>query len=196
MQIKQINIPVDTKIHKWRLRTKACVFIMNAGHGGIGGRNGLKELILSIRFIKSPIKLIIRSQNPIIDKYEDPRVEYVVGDLSYEDLFTVGDVFVYPDKFGGSCLPLQEAFASGMLVMATNRYPSNKWLPNEPLIPIKGYKRERISVEFDSAIVDPKDIAKCIDDWYDKDITEYSLAGKKWAKDNSWDNLKKQYEAI
>lgn len=183
-------------VHKWKLRTRACTFVMNAGHGGLGGRNGLQELIDSIKYIDSPIKLLIRSQNPIPHRYEDPRVEYVVGDLPYEELFTVGDVFIYPDKFGGSCLPLQEAFASGMMVMTSNRYPNNVWLPQEPLIPIKGYKKEKISIEFDSAIVDPKDIARQIDLWYNKPIEKYSLAGKQWAEENSWAALKPLYEQL
>lgn len=195
MEIKRINIPVDTKIHQWKLRQNARVFVHNCGHGGIGGRNGTKQLIEAMKYVKSPIKLIIRTQ---IVGFEcsDSRVEIRIGDFHYETLFDEGDVFIYPDKFGGSCLPLQEAFASGMLVMASNRYPSNMWLPKEPLIPIKGYKREKIAVEFDSAIVDPHDIALCIDRWYNKNITEYSLAGKKWAEENSWEKLKPIYEKI
>jgi hypothetical protein len=65
------------------------------------------------------------------------------------------------------------------------------------MIPIKGYKKERIAEKvFDSAIVDPQDIATTIDFWYNKNITEYSLAGKKWAEENSWEKLKPKYEEI
>ena len=78
--------------------------------------------------------------------------------------------------------------------MSTNRYPFNTWLPNELLIPVKGYKKETIAVEFDSAIIDPKDIAETIDRWYNKDITKYSLMGKEWGEKNNWSNLKKEYE--
>jgi hypothetical protein len=191
-RVKVINVPVDVK---WKKRTKAKVFIHNAGHLGIHGRNGTNELIAAIPHIKSDIKLIIRSQVPLRE-YKDPRVEYQIGDFPYEELFNEGDVFVYPDKFGGSCLPLQEAHASGMLVMASNRHPSNLWLPNEPLIPTDGYKKDQIVGIIDSAIVNPLTIARTIDYWFEKDITKYSLLGKKWAKENSWAKLKPEYEKI
>lgn len=193
--VKVIPVPAPKEI-KWRIRTVARTFVFNAGHGGIGGRNGTAELVEALRYIKSPIKLIIRTQFDNI-KCDDPRVEIRVGDFDYETLFDEGDVFVYPDKFGGSCLPVQEAHSAGMLVMASKRLPHTEWLPNEPLIPIKEYKKEKIAQkEFDSAIVDPIDIANSIDYWYNKSITEYSLAGKKWAEDNSWEALKPIYEEI
>jgi len=190
---KHINVPVPDEV-VWKERKKAEVFVHNAGHGGLHGRNGTKELVEAMKYVQSPIKLLIRTQFDNV-KCNDPRVEIQVGDLPYEELFSVGDVFVYPDKFGGSCLPLQEAFASGMMIMASNRHPSNLWLPNETLIPIKGYQKLKIYREFDAAIVDPQDIARTIDEWYGKDISKFSKAGKKWGKLNSWPILKKEYEA-
>lgn len=192
--VKVINVPVPKEV-TWKLRKKARVFVHNAGHGGIGGRNGTKELLEAMQYVTSPIKLIVRTQ---FDRYRcsDPRVEIRVGDFPYETLFSEGDVFIYPDKFGGSCLPIQEAHASGMAVMASDRLPLNVWLPPEMLIPIKGYKREKISTEFDSAIVDPKDIASMIDLFYNQNIEKFSLAGKEWGEANSWEALKPKYEAI
>ena len=186
-----VTVPVDTS---WKLREKALVFVHNAGNGGLGGRNGTKELIEAIPHIKSPIKLIIRTQGslPIIT---DPRVE-VRGSCKYEDLFSEGDVFVFPEKFNGLSLPLQEAFASGMLVMAGNRFPMNTWLPNDPLIKVDSYRKERIAVEFDSAVINPIDIAETIDKWYNQDITKFSLLGKDWGEKNSWNKLKEVYETL
>lgn len=192
--VKVVNVPAPKEI-KWKLRENAKVFVHNAGHGGLGGRNGTKELIEAMKYVESPIKLIIRSQVPVV--CNDPRVEVRIGDFPYDSLYKEGDVFIYPDKFGGSCLPLQEAHSAGMAIMASDRLPSNTWLPKEILIPIKGYKKERIAEKyFDSAIVDPIDIAKCIEMWYNADITNLSLAGKKWAEENSWDKLKPIYEAL
>lgn len=194
LPVQVINVPVPDEL-KWRKRKRARVFVHNAGHGGLKGRNGTKELLEAMQYVKSPIKLIIRTQTLEL-KSKDPRVEIRYGDFPYETLFNEGDVFIYPDKFGGSCLPLQEAHASGMMVMASDRHPSNTWLPQEPLIPIAGYKPERIWRDFASAIVDPKAIATAIDVWYDKDITEFSLDGLEWREENSWARLKPKYEAL
>jgi glycosyltransferase involved in cell wall biosynthesis len=159
----------------------------------LGGRNGTREVTQAMQYVKSPIKLIIRSQVPI-QEINDPRIEYRIG--TFEDIWNEGDVFLFPEKFNGLSLPLQEAYASGMLVMAGNRHPMNLWLPNEPLIPIKHFKRNRISVEFDEAIYDPIQIAETIDLWYNKNIESFSLLGKKWGQENSWDVLKAKYLKI
>lgn len=193
--VKVIPVPAPKEI-KWRKRIRARVFVHNAGHGGLGGRNGTKELLEAMKYVKSPIKLIVRTQNPSF-KSSDPRVEIRTGDFPYETLFDEGDVFIYPDKFGGSCLPVQEAFSAGMMVMASARIPHTDWLPNAPLIPVKHYTREIIVEKiFDCAVISPIEIANAIDKWYNKDITEYSLAGKKWAEENSWEVLKQKYEKI
>lgn len=183
---ERCTIPVDAK---WRKRDKALVFVHNAGNGGIGGRNGTKELIDALPFITVPFKLIVRSQIPL--KVNDPRVEVRIG--TFDDIWSEGDVFVFPEKFNGLSLPLQEAFASGMLVMCGDRFPMNTWLPNEPLIKVDGYKRDKIAVPFDSAIITPREIAKSINLWYNKDIGHYSLLGKEWGNKNNWESLKEFY---
>lgn len=180
---KRIQIPVDIK---WRERTRARLFVHNAGNGGLGGRNGTAELIEAFKYIKSEAKLLIRSQVPISCK--DPRIEVRVG--TFDDIWTEGDVFIFPEKFNGLSLPLQEAFASGMLVMATDRFPNNEYLPLDPLIPIEGYHKERIAIEFDCADLSPEKIAVWIDAWYHKDITNFSEMGKEYNKTNSWTNQK------
>jgi hypothetical protein len=193
MIIKQLTIPVDTKKIQWKLRTNASVFVMNAGNGGLGGRNGTKELLEAMQYVKSPIELIIRSQVPIKET-NDPRIKYEIGDC--KDLWGVGDVFIFPEKFNGLSLPIQEAFASGMMIMCGDRFPMNNWLPTEPLIPVKKYKKERIAVEFESAVFDPQDIAKTIDSWYNTDITRFSLLGKEFGEKNNWPNLKEIWKEI
>ena len=187
---KLVQVPVNVKHVK---RLKACTFVHNAGNGGLGGRNGTKELLEAIKHVKSPIKLIIRSQIPI-KQVDDPRIEYRIG--NFNDIWSEGDVFIFPEKFNGLSLPLQEAFASGMAVMAGDRFPMNTWLPQEMLIPVAGYHKERIAVEFDCADYDPKDIAQKIDEWYGKDISYLSLLGKEFNEKNSWKTLKETYEKL
>lgn len=190
MELKQITIPVTAT---WRLREKAHVFVHNAGNGGLGGRNGTKELLEAMKYVISPLRLIVRSQVPI-QQYRDSRIEYRIG--TFDDIWSEGDVAVFPEKFNGLSLPMQEAYASGMLVMGGARFPMTEWLPNEPLIPVASYKKERLAVEFDSAQYDPKQIAETIDSWYGKDIISFSLKGKEWGEENSWKNLKPIYEKL
>ncbi len=185
-------IPVPVSV-PWRLREKAQVFVHNAGNGGLGGRNGTKELIDAMTHVKSPIKLIIRSQVPI-KGVTDPRIEVRVG--TFDDIWSEGDVFIFPEKFNGLSLPLQEAFASGMMVMAGDRFPINTWLPKEPLIPVEEYEMTKIARDFKMAKYSPVDIALSIDAWYNQDISQYSLLGKKFGEENSWTQLKPRYLSI
>lgn len=199
-----IPVPVDNVIiDNWRLRERAEVFVHNAGNWGLMGRNGTAELLHSIPLIKSPIKLIIRSQKRIPPEYneflEDPRVEVRIGECPYDELYKEGDVFVFPEKFNGLSLPLQEACASGMLVMCNNRFPMNTWLPNEPFIPVRDFRDNRISprlLPFKEAIVTPGDIAGTIDKWYNQDISEFSLEGRDWGVRHSWKYLGTRYDEL
>lgn len=193
--IEYIPVPVDVE---WRERDRAKVFVHNAGNGGLGGRNGTGELITAMEYVKSDIELIIRTQTPALMPHtrDDPRITFRLGTRPFDELYAIGDVFIFPEKFNGLSLPLQEAFASGMLVMTTNRYPNNAYLPTDPLIPVKEYTKERISVDFDAAVLDPVEIAKTIDEWYDAPITDYSYAGKQYGIDNSWQNLKPRYDTM
>jgi hypothetical protein len=173
------TVPVEVP---WRQRNRAHTFVHNAGNGGLGGRNGTREVIEAWKHVQSPAKLILRSQIPV--EADDPRIEVRVG--QFDDIWDEGDVFIFPEKFNGLSLPLQEAYASGMLVMAGDRFPINTWLPKEPLIPVEEYVKDRISVEFESARYNPLVIGRKIDEWYGKDISEYSRRGKEWAESNTW----------
>lgn len=194
---KFLPIPVQVP---WRLRKFARTFIHNAGHGGYRYRNGTPELVDAMKYVRSDARLLLRGQanEPQIQKLfrrieKDPRIEITLGDVSDDELYHNGDVFVFPEKFNGLSLPLQEAYASGLLVMASDRFPMNDWLPKQPLIRVIAEEPEKIAVRFFKSVISPLDIAKKIDEWYNRDISAYSLAGRRWAEDHSWERLRPKY---
>lgn len=190
-----VPVPVDVDKVPWKKRERCQVFVHNAGHGGLKGRNGTQELVKAMEFVKSGARLSIATQSRG-EVRATRNIEVIEGTLPYESLFKDGDCFVFPEKFNGLSLPLQEARASGMLVMCGDRFPMNAWLPREPLIPVAGYRKNKIGppyLEFDEALVEPRDIAATMDVWYDKDISEYSEQGREWAERMSWANLKPKY---
>lgn len=189
-EASRVNVPVDVP---WKLRERARVFVHNAGNGGLGGRNGTKELLEAMRWVKSPIRLILRSQRPV-EAPSDPRIDLRIG--QFDDIWEEGDVFVFPEKFNGLSLPIQEAFASGMAVMASDRFPNTEYLPREHLIPVAGYTTEKIARPFECAVIHPEAIAEAIDRIYDTDIAETSRKGLAFANENSWQALKGRYEEL
>jgi hypothetical protein len=207
-----ITVPVEVP---WRHRSRARVFVHNSGTIFSFFRNGTMELLQALPLVKSPIKLILRMQ----DRFEasrfqrharrddvplctellaaaeaDPRVDLRIGTAPWEGLWEEGDVFIFPEIYNGLSLPLQEAYAAGMLVMAGDRYPINTWLPKEPLIPVSHYEwGSDFSIPVRHAIFRPRDIAERIDEWFDADIESFSHRGRSWAQENSWDALREAY---
>lgn len=208
-----VFLPVPVAQGTWKQRTKALRFLHNAGHIGSRNHKGTVELMRAMEFVKSPLTLTIRSQNvaglsrltaTVPKILQDRRVSIEPGEVPYESLFDGYDVLVAPEKYNGLSLPLQEARAAGMLVMASDRYPTNTWLPTcdvslrDTLIPVDRYDRAvtcRGHLEFDEAVIDPKAIAETMDSWYGQDIRDYSMGSKTWAAGQSWEVLKSKYLA-
>lgn len=198
-----IPIPVNPPT-PWRQRTRALRFVHHAGHGGLRGRNGTIELVKAIPFIISEAIVEISTQDMKVFRGHEaemrhPKIKLIPSPQDRAGLFSEADVFIFPEKFNGLSLPLQEARASGMLVMSTDRFPLNTWLPQEPLINVRSYNQACISGRchnFEEAVIEPADIAAKIDEYYNSDITAYSDSGKQWAFENSWDVLKPRYVEI
>lgn len=200
-----IILPVN---YNWRLRKTAEVFVHNGGYLGVQGsdgilREGTEIVIRAMAYVKSPLKLIVRSQEEVSSNLQkimarDKRIEYVLGTVPYDILYATADVAVGAQKWNGCSLPLQEAFASGALVINTDRYPVNRWLPREALVAPSRTVKHCLGrcLEFDESIVNPTWLADKIDRWYGRDITQQSLAGKAWAQENSWAVLKPHYQRI
>jgi glycosyltransferase involved in cell wall biosynthesis len=194
-------VPVQPHIIH-HLHEKAETFVHNAGHGGLMGRNGTAELLEAWQYVKSDAKLLVRSQRPLLGDlgiFKHSRVEKRIGYFSQDSLWKEGDVCVHPTKWDGLSLPIQEAFASGMPVVTGDRFPMSSWLPREPLIPIREYRRNRVSPrmnEFDEAIYDPKDIAATIDRLYGTNIADLSIQGLRYKEANSWQAIGPSYRKV
>jgi len=194
---KFIPVPVDVP---WESRLKAHTFAHSAGYIGLNGRNGTLEVMQAMRHVKNQIDMLIRAQtdelNQVIDKCpdirDDPRVTIQIGHVPYEELRQGIDVCVAPELFNGLSLPLQEARANGQLVISVNRTPANEYIPEESLVTPTGFEQTKAhgrARTMSKAIIDPKDLAAMIDKWYGQELGNYSLSGKYWAEDMSWESL-------
>ncbi len=198
-----VPIPVPPDV-QWTQRTRAVNFLHNAGNLGLRGHKGTLEILKAVQHVKSQeFRLVVRAQdvtslraviNQVPSVERDPRVTIQYGDTPREMLFSPDhDVFIMAEKYNGLSLPLMEARAAGMLVVTSDRFPTNTWLPTWPLIPVKEYSRHRVGGpynEYDEARVTPEAIAETIDKLVGADTAEYSLDGKKWAEETSWKRLK------
>ena len=194
----QLPCPVNTDRVWFRKRKKANIFVHNAGHGGLLGRNGTDIFINAIPLVKNPkARFIIRSQTEISLPYNDPRVKVQIANFKeYWDLWDLeGDVFVFPHKFDGLSLPVQEALASGMPLITTEMHPFDKWLPSEFLVPAEKTQEIRISRMITASFVSCETLAARIDAMVGKNIEEQSMLAGAIGEELSWRNWRKMYIA-
>jgi hypothetical protein len=201
-------LPVPVQGVPWRLRTRADVFVHNAGNGGLNGRNGTRELYQALPLLKKPTRLVLRYQErpieelptyPTTVKIGQATVQCLPGTIPQEDLYTVGDVFVFPEKFNGLSLPMQEAYASGMMVMGSFRYPMTEWLPIDCLIPVQGVKHQALYPRLNvigQATIHPSLIAETMDRWNGELIAWHSQSGREYAEKHSWEVYRSRYQAF
>lgn len=201
---KFLPIPADNDFI-WSQRTVAKKFLHNAGNIGSRNHKGTLELLKAIPLSKTPFQMTIRCQDarglkrliasaPEVE--HDARIQFFFGPIARRDLFKDHDVYVAPEKYNGLSLPLQEAFQSGLVVMTTDRYPINTWLPQTPLIPRASTQQVRVMaghLEIEESIVEPAAIAAALDYWYDKDISGLSVQGRVWGQMHSWKIYKDRY---
>jgi hypothetical protein len=204
-----IHIPIPVEDHiTWSPRKNAIKFLHNAGNIGSKNHKGTLELLKSMAHLTMPIDLTIRCQKPegiykLLHEAALPKgcvqPHIITGEIPRKQLFDDQyDVYIAPEKYNGLSLPLQEAFASGMMVMTTNRFPANTWLPTAPLIPASMTRTTQVMgghLKFEESVIDPEAIAMCLDGWYGRNIELISLAGKSYAEANSWTVLKPLYIA-
>lgn len=202
-----VHIPVPVEEHiQWTKRTTARKFLHNAGNVGSRNHKGTAELLQSLQYVTTPLNLTIRCQRKdvlarLLHDYCKPALSVdltiIDTEVTREELFSSEyDVYVAPEKYNGLSLPLQEAFASGMMVITTDRFPTNKWLPTEPLVPVNSRRMARVMgghLRFEESVVHPVELAAVLDTWNGKDISKFSLEGENYRTENSWNMLRPRY---
>lgn len=107
------------------------------------------------------------------------------------------DVMLLPRRYGGLCLPVQEAAACGLPSVMTALSPQNTW----PVwtIPTKShYTYPMRGGEFPVYDTDPRELAKAMTDMVrgGVDIEALSDAALAWAEQLSWDNLLPRWQEL
>lgn len=130
-------------------------FLHVIGTAAIADRNGTLDLLEAIKLTKSDFELVIRTQHPIsMDAFlDDPRVTYELGSLKdNQDLYENFDALLLPRRWGGLCLPINEALLSGLPVLTSDMEPQNKWLPHRWLVKseVKGSFMAKSGIQFNS----------------------------------------------
>jgi glycosyltransferase involved in cell wall biosynthesis len=196
-----IPTPVNRDIIPFRLRTQAHKFIFINGTGGFRRRNSLHVLLEAIPLVKAPVEFLIRSQVPI-PPVSDTRISVQMEEASYGDLWIEGDIYLHLHRWDGLSLPINEAMAAGMPIIAPNFYPHNEFLPKRLLFPVEATVRECLSEglrEIDVHVISASAVAQKIDEvamLQEHEIALLSQAVNQLADERSWSVMRPKFVEI
>jgi len=150
--------------------------------------------------VESDVKFIIRSQKPLSRVIDDLRVTYSCDDLeNYWDLYQDEDVLIMPRKFGGLCLPLNEAMSLGMVPLMTDIEPQSEFLHKQSRIkPVSSslLMERKIGTELQRIelySISPEELAQRIDRLAKQDLTDLSRHSDWYASKIDWKVMRKKY---
>ena len=136
-----LPVPIDRAHLPYRHRDRADTFLHVIGRRAVWDRNGTQLVLKAFRKVRNPTTLVIRSQGRVprvaVSRHVTLRIIEATDLDDYADLYADGDVMVLPRRFGGLCLPAQEALSTGMPVLMPNCSPNDALLPPGMLIPTR-----------------------------------------------------------
>lgn len=204
------HVPVPIETDRFPITAKPATakhFLHVVGRPAIHDRNGTTDLLRALQHVKSSITVTITCQlsgyvgkllndhNIGIPDHIDLKVSSV-DDPNYWDKYAGVDAMIMPRRFGGLCLPVNEAVGAGIPVIMPNIDPNSRWLPEQWRTPatVAGEFRAKQHIVYYQS--DPCALAERIDQLA-QDATFYSeavTAAEKLRDELSWTTLKPLYE--
>lgn len=115
-------------------RTGKKRFVHIAGNMAIYDRNGWAGLRDALAETNADFELVVYSQTEITGIVDD-RIKYHIYDIeNREELYTNFDALILPRRYGGLCLPMNEALTAGLPVIMPDISPNNQVLPQKWLL--------------------------------------------------------------
>lgn len=193
-----LPFPVARDRLPFRRRTHATT-LYHVTSNAMRDRNGTQLLLAALDHITSPCRLLIRGGTPQTVRHGHVDVEWLGHyDGPYWQAWPDdADVLVLPRRFGGLCLPMQEAASLGMPVVTLDIDPQHDWFPD--LVPATVSETARMKGgRVDVADADPRDLATRINQLLANPtlVAELSDHSNRWAGTISWDRLLPQYQEI
>ena len=165
-RVEHLPVPVNREAVPFKRRDKLRKILHTAGTPAVEDRNGTLTLIEAMRHVKSDVSLEVKTQKHI--EVTAPLVKTIINfgkPDNYSDLYGDHDAFVMPRKFGGLCLPMNEAASAGMVVISSKVSPQTEWLPEGVLVDTHVSKQIMTKTMIDINETDPIKLAEKIDEW-------------------------------
>lgn len=209
-----LHCPVNRDALPKRDINKARIFLHPAGRSAAHDRNGTQTVIDASRYLETDARIICHFQGEqglahqatfsiadyqrmLFERGNPDKLTIVQQELAnYVDVYNMGDVLVLPRRYGGNCLPLNEALSIGMPAIMTDISPNNQFLPAKWLVPATKVGEFTPRTTIDIYDANPKALATRIDYFYNMDIWQMgknSFEASQLAQSISWEVMKSQY---
>ena len=172
-------------------------FLHVVGKQASKDRNGTVSVMEALRYTTEDFELVIRSQYPLDFTVYDERVKVEINNFpNQQDLYSDFDALILPRRYGGLCLPTNEALMAGLPVIMTDIEPNNKVLPKKWLVPAKSHDRLLTRMVLDVYNADPIELSKVINTLCQDDITNDKAEAFELGMMYSADILKPKYMEV
>lgn len=171
--VRYLPVPVATDRFPARPARRVRRFLHIGGYKLHADRNGTEALLRAIPQVKAQdIEFTIFSQHEV-PHLDDPRVQVCCSNLlHYWDLYQHGDCLLLPRRYGGLCLPAQEAAAAGLVLVMPDCLPNTSMCHPRATFPVHGLDETE---GYPVATVDPGLLAlqiDCVAEWGAADVAE------------------------
>lgn len=198
-----LHCPVNRDKIERRYLNSATTFVHVAGRPAALDRNGTYTFLKALALAPDDLRGRVYTQdrdlmNEIKSEYPSVDVKFNVPD--YTEIYKKGSVLVLPRKYGGNCLPMNEALAAGMPVVMTKIPPQVDFLPERWLVgavksDVEFAPRFPIDVyETDEAALMLK--MRWFKSLSDADMREQSNIASDLADKISWATMKPNYQEV
>lgn len=176
-------------------------FLHVLGKQATHDRNGTQIVLEALAYTKANFELVIKSQYEVKFEITDNRVTVDTSNSNdFTDLYKDFDAMILPRRYGGLCLPMNEALSSGLPVIMSNISPNSRILPKKWLVSANKTDTFVARPPVDVYTTNAKSLAKKINwlcDLTDKELGQEKLEAFDIAHSNySFSVLKPQYESL
>lgn len=168
-----------------------CRWLHVGGKAALADRNGTDALLDALRFLREPCSVTICTQEPEVPRFTVPdhvTVTVVRSVPDYWGLYPGHDALVMPRRYGGLCLPVQEAMGAGMAVLMPDISPNSQTWP-VATFPARLDREARMPAgQVPVASIDPVVLAGAMDRFADPAVrVRCQRESRYWAACNSWE---------
>ena len=207
-----VHLPVPIETDRFPITEKPSTaqrFLHVVGRPAIHDRNGTLDLLLALQHVKSTVQVTVTCQHPeyvgsLINDHgirtpDNVTLTIESGDTeNYWDIYQGFHAMILPRRFGGLCLPANEAIGAGMPVIMPDTNPNDTWLPPQWLVPSTHAGEFTAKQHITYVRTDQQLLAQKIDQLA-QDEEFYGLAVAKaltLRDDYSWKTLTPLYEQV